>query len=113
MPQRLSCARGHQWETDDPLAPCPVCGSLPATEKTAWPHVPDPVLTVTDGPRAPADADLPRVPGYEVLALLGRGGMGVVFKARHLRLNRLVALKMIRTGADASPEDLARFRTEA
>ena len=38
--------------------------------------------------------DLPQVPGYEVEAVLGRGGMGIVFQAKHLRLNRRVALKM-------------------
>jgi len=65
------------------------------------------------GPGEPRPPDWPSVPGYEVLGELGRGGMGVVYRARHEASDRLVALKLIRDGALAGPQDRARFRLEA
>jgi serine/threonine protein kinase len=55
----------------------------------------------------------PDVPGYELVEPLGRGGMGIVYKARRLTTGGWVALKMIRGGVLAGPEELGRFRIEA
>jgi tetratricopeptide (TPR) repeat protein len=57
--------------------------------------------------------ELPRIPGYEVQSTLGAGGMGIVYKARHLTLNRSVAIKMLIAGVYASPVELERFKREA
>jgi WD40 repeat protein/tRNA A-37 threonylcarbamoyl transferase component Bud32 len=67
-----------------------------------------PKCTLATRPATP-----PAIPGYEILGLLGRGGMGVIYEARQVGLKRRVALKMIRDQALATAQDLARFGTEA
>ncbi len=66
-----------------------------------------------DGSAAMLAEPPPSIPGYEIEGLLGRGGMGVVYKALHLALKRTVALKMVLAGRYAGPSELARFRIEA
>src|SRR5438270_547706 len=64
-------------------------------------------------PPPPEETALPRIPFYEVQRVLGRGGAGVVYEARHLRLNRSVALKMLLAGPYAGPDERERFLREA
>jgi len=64
-------------------------------------------------PPAPAPAGARRFGDYELLDQIGRGGMGVIYKARQVTLNRLVALKMIRAAEFASPTLIQRFHLEA
>jgi eukaryotic-like serine/threonine-protein kinase len=82
----------------------------------AW-KLPEPtsasVRSIDSNPFHPISEADGRFGDYELLGLIARGGMGVVFRARHRSLNRLVAVKVIRDGATATAVDARRFRNEA
>lgn len=142
MTPRYLCLQGHLWAYEDPTrvrSPedllCPTCGlrlysesqasSIPVRSQHFFPSDPTPPLSTADMLRLSRNSgdgaavapikpgDIEAIPGYELLGILGRGGMGIVFRARQLSLKRQVALKMILTGRNARPTERTRFQREA
>jgi tetratricopeptide (TPR) repeat protein/tRNA A-37 threonylcarbamoyl transferase component Bud32 len=102
-------AQDHVSKLTAPLRDVARAATLPLLATTlAFEHDEDPALA--PDPRLAAVLE---ERGYELLGEGARGGAGVVYKARHRRLNRLVAVKTIGVGRQVSPLDLQRFRNEA
>src|SRR5436189_6474922 len=121
----VSCPHGHQWQVRkeqvglSPQLVCPVCGSSveglvdeslgnPGAVTSIYP----PLAKTATSPGPPPPPPQKQIGAYQIQGVLGRGGMGIVYKAFHPALKRIVALKMILDSGDDAMA-LARFNTEA
>jgi tRNA A-37 threonylcarbamoyl transferase component Bud32 len=130
MTRLHTCPNGHHWPAltarpsapDDPGLVCPVCGTMADTAAAVMPWPPPKDGTdAAAGTTAVRDLDPgqtsvtsgPAIAGFEMFGELGRGGMGIVYKARSLDQDRLVAIKVIRKDRLTHGDAVKRFRREA
>ncbi len=123
MAKYYTCPKGHYWEVISQGSSvhadrrCPFCQSsrvrvrVVPNEATAL----GPITQVRKPGESASSShqDLPDIPGYEILGVIGRGGMGLVYLARQASLGRLVALKMVYAEQLLADGGRARFRMEA
>lgn len=130
MPRLLSCPRGHRWEESDESVArgdslsCPECGApvpltvIDASTVGAAPSATAPTVAQTESwvplsLTAAFQQPPPTLPEFEILEEIGRGGMGIVYRARQLSDQHVVAIKVIRKDRLQHEEAVRRFRREA
>jgi serine/threonine-protein kinase len=114
----FTCPRGHEWQekkeqkgTDGPPR-CPVCAAASELADRTTVLRDAKTENLDEGAFTPAPLFGPSIQGYEILGVLGQGGMGIVYRAHQVSLKRTVGLKMLQNAA-ADSSSLARFRAEA